>query len=86
MPNVGCVVNVTDYGAIANRRQKGSDLPVSVIKRQKGSRRRYRSMRFPLTDSCGEFVCQERRQVPDRRKLQHGINDLKAILSKIYGE
>ena len=86
MPNGGCVVNEILYGVTANCRKNGSGLPVSVIKRQKGSRRRYLYMQFPLTDSCGEFVFQERRQLPDRRKLLHDINDLKTILSKIYSE
>ena len=86
MPNVGCVVNVTLYAVNAHCRKNGSSLPVSIIKRQKGSRRRYMAMQFPLTDSCGEFVFQERRKLPDRRKLLHDINDLKTILSKIYSE
>jgi hypothetical protein len=29
-------------------------------------------------------VFQDRRLLPDRRRLIHDINDLKAILSKIY--
>jgi hypothetical protein len=55
-----------------------------VIVRQRGSRRHYMPVQFPLTDSRGAFVFVERRQLPDRRRLLHDINDLKAILSKIY--
>lgn len=59
---------------------------MSVIIRKRGSRRRYLSVHFPLLDSRGAFVPNDRRQLPDRRKPLHDINDLKAILSKIYSE
>ena len=52
--------------------------------RQKGSRRYELPVDFPLTDSDGEFVLQDRRRMPDRRKTIHDLNDLKAILLKIY--
>ena len=52
--------------------------------RQRGSRRYNLPDEFPLTDSQGEFVLQDRRRLPDRRRQIHDINDLKAILSKIY--
>ena len=57
-----------------------------VIVRQRGFRRRYMPVRFPITDSQGVFVCEDRRQLPDRRKLLHDLNDLKTILSKIYSD
>ena len=38
---------------------------------------------FPLTDSQGLLVIQDRREIPDRRKAEHGLNDLKVILSKM---
>jgi hypothetical protein len=59
---------------------------VSVIIRKRGSRRRYLSVHFPLMDSRGAFVHYDRRQLPDRRKQLHDINDLKTILSKIYND
>lgn len=59
---------------------------MSVSIRQSGSRRRYMAVRFPLTDSRGAFVFQDRRQLSDRRKLLHDLNDLKTILSKIYSD
>ena len=55
-----------------------------VIVRQRNSRRRYLPVRFPLTDSRGELVATERRRLQDRRKVEHDIQDLKVILSKIY--
>mgnify|MGYP001553185616 FL=1 len=38
---------------------------------------------FPLTDSDGVLIVQERRRLPDRRKPVHDIDDLKVILSKM---
>ena len=38
---------------------------------------------FPLADSQGLIVLQDRRRLPDRRENINGINDLKAILSKM---
>ena len=66
--------------------EKESELIVSVIVRKRGSRRRYMPVKFPLTDSLGAFVFQDRRQLSDRRKLLHDINDLKTILSKMYSD
>jgi hypothetical protein len=59
---------------------------VSVIVRKRSTRRRYMPVHFPLTDSRGAFVFQDRRQLPDRRKLLHDLNDLKSIFSKIYSD
>ena len=51
--------------------------------RQKGSRRSNLPVEFPLTDSQELFVVKDRRRLSDRRKAEHGIDDLKAILSKL---
>jgi hypothetical protein len=55
----------------------------TLITRQSDSRRFDRAVEFPLTDSQGLFVVKDRRRLSDRRKAEHGINDLKAILSKL---
>ena len=54
--------------------------------RQKGSRRMGLPVEFPLTDSQGVLVMQDRRKTPDRRKTQCGLEDLKVILSKMQGD
>jgi hypothetical protein len=38
---------------------------------------------FPLTDGDGVLIIEDRRQLRDRRKPVHDINDLKVILSKM---
>jgi hypothetical protein len=60
---------------------------MSFITRQKGSRRFDLPAEFPLVDSNGVLVLEDRRQIPDRRKaVVHDINDLKSILPKYFGE
>ena len=59
---------------------------MSFIVRQKGSRRYDLPAEFPLVDSSGVLVLENRRQIPDRRKLIDDINDLKTILTKFFGE
>ena len=54
-----------------------------LVVRQKGSRRMGLPVEFPLTDSDGVLIVQERRRLPDRRKPVHDIDDLKVILSKM---
>jgi len=56
---------------------------VTKIVRQKGSRRFDIPVEFPLEDSQGVVVIQDRRRLPDRRKEIYGIDDLKVILSKM---
>ena len=41
---------------------------------------------FPLRDSHGVLVSADRRKMPDRRKAQYGIDDLRVILSKMSGD
>ena len=59
---------------------------MSFITRQKGSRRYDLPAEFPLMDSDEVLVLEDHRQIPDRRRAIHDINDLKTILPKIYGE
>jgi hypothetical protein len=59
---------------------------MKLVIRQKGSRRMGLPVKFPLTDSQGALVLQDRRKIPDRRKAQRGLEDLKVILSKMSGD
>ena len=56
---------------------------MNLIIRQRGSRRLDLPVEFPLMDSQGLFVIKDRRRLPDRRKAEYGIDDLKVILSKM---
>ena len=46
------------------------------VARQKGSRRWKLAAEFPLTDSQGLLVIQDRGRLPDRRKARHDIDGL----------
>ena len=50
---------------------------MSFITRQKGSRRFDFPAEFPVMDSNGVLILEDRRQTPDRRQLIQDINDLK---------
>ena len=56
---------------------------MTKIARKKGDRRFDMPVEFPLEDSQGVIVIQDRRRLPDRRKEIYGIDDLKLILSKM---
>lgn len=56
---------------------------MNLIVRQKGGRRFDLPVEFPLEDSQGVFVIQDRRRLPDRRKTKYGLDDLKVILTKM---
>ena len=56
---------------------------MTKIARKKGDRRFDMPVEFPLEDSQGVIVIQDRRRLPDRRKEIYGIDDLKVILSKM---
>jgi hypothetical protein len=56
---------------------------MTLIVRQKGDRRFILPVEFPLEDSQGVFVIQNRRRLPDRRKAKYGLDDLKVILTKM---
>jgi hypothetical protein len=58
---------------------------MELVIRQKGSRRWRLPAEFPLTDSQGVFVIQDRRRLPDRRKAEYGLEDMKVIFEKMAG-
>jgi hypothetical protein len=62
---------------------KKGGFSVTLIIRKKGSRRSDRPVEFPLKDSQGVFVIQDRRRLPDRRKAKYDLDDLKVILTKM---
>ena len=59
-----------------------TDLSQTLMVRQKGSRRIDLPVEFPLMDSQEVIVIQDRRQLPDRRKVKNDPDDLKAIPTK----
>ena len=66
------------------KRNEG-ELSMNMIIRQKGGRRFGLPAEFPLEDSQGVSVIQDRRRLPDRRKEKYGLDDLKVILTKMAG-
>ena len=56
---------------------------MTLIVRQKGSRRWKLPAEFPLTDSRGVFVLKDRRQLPDRRKASDEPDDLMVMLAEM---
>ena len=56
---------------------------MTKIVRKKGDRRFDMPVEFPLEDSQGVIVIQDRRRLPDRRKEIYGIDYLKVLLSKM---
>ncbi|MEN8204499.1 MAG: hypothetical protein ABFS24_00690 [Pseudomonadota bacterium] len=54
--------------------------------REEGSRRMGLPVDYPLTDSQGVIVIQDRRRLPDRRKTKHNRRILKVMLSKIVSD
>jgi hypothetical protein len=56
---------------------------MSLIVRQKGSRRFELPVEFPLEDSQGVFVIQDRRRLPERRKANYCLDDMKVIFAKM---
>lgn len=56
---------------------------MTLIIRQKGSRRLDLPVEFPLEDNHGLLVIHDRRRLQDRRKARYGLEDLKVILAKM---
>ena len=56
-----------------------------LIIRQKGGRRFDMPVEFPLEDSQGISVIQDRRRLPDRRKAKFELEDMKVISAKMVG-
>ena len=52
---------------------------MTLVIRQKGSRRWRLPAEFPLKDSQGLLVIQDRRRLPDRRKAEHDCNERRII-------
>jgi hypothetical protein len=52
---------------------------MTLIVRQKGSRRFDLPVEFPLMDSQGVFVIKDRRQLTDRRKVKDDPGDMKVM-------
>lgn len=65
--------------------RKESESSMNLIDRKIGSRRVDLSLGFPLTDSQGFSVLQDRRRLSNRRKASCGLDDLKVILTKMAG-
>jgi hypothetical protein len=59
---------------------------MKLVVRERGSRRMGLPVEFPLRDSQGTLVLSDRRKLPDRRKQQCGIDDLRVILAKMSSE
>lgn len=60
-----------------------TNLREALTVRQSGSRRVALSVEFPLTDSGEVIVFEDRRRLPDRRKVKHDFSNLKGILTKM---
>lgn len=56
---------------------------MTLVIRQKGSRRLDLPAEFPLEDGHGVLVIQDRRRLQDRRKAKYGLEDLRVILAKM---
>ena len=54
-----------------------------LVIRQKAGRRWRLTADYPLMDSQGISVIQNRRRLLDRRKVEYCIDDLKVMLSKV---
>jgi hypothetical protein len=59
---------------------------MKLVVRSKACRRTGLPASFPLRDSHGVLVSADRRKLPDRRKDQYGIDDLRVILSKMSSD
>ena len=59
-----------------------TDLSQTLMVRQRGSRRFDLPVEFPLTDSRGVILIQDRRRLPDRRKVKNDFDDQKGIPMK----
>ena len=54
-----------------------------LVIRQKAGRRWRLAADYPLTDNQGISVIQDRRRLPDRRKAEYSIDNLKVMLLKV---
>ena len=58
---------------------------MELVARQADNRRDDSPAEFPLTDSQGFLVDNDRRQHPDRRRIGYGTVPLRAVLYKTKG-
>ena len=56
---------------------------MALIIRKKDSRRIDLPVKFPLVDSQEVSVLRQRRQLPDRRKAEYELDDMKVIFAKM---
>jgi len=76
-------VFIISCGVIGVWLLRKTDLSQTLIVRQKGSRRLDKPVEFPLESSQGVIVIQDRRRLPDRRKVKNDSDDLKVIPGKM---
>ena len=76
-------VFIISCGVIGVWLLRKTNLSETLFVRQSGSRRFNLSVDFPLTDSRGISVIQDRRRLFDRRKVKHGFDDQKGILTRM---
>ena len=78
--NMAFIISCGVLGVLLLRK---TDLSQPLIVRQKGSRRSDLPVKFPLTDSRGVILIQDRRRSSDRRKAKDDLDNLNAIRPKI---
>ena len=76
-------VFIISCGVIGVWLLRKTDLSETLRVRQKGSRRFDLPVEFPLTDSRGIILIQDRRRLPDRRETRNNFDDQKGALTKI---
>ena len=76
-------VFIISCGVIGVMLLRKTDLSETLIVRKRNSRRSDLPVDFPLTDSRGVILIQDRRRLPDRRKVKNNFDDQKGILPKM---
>ena len=76
-------VFIISCGVIGVWLLRKTELSEALRVRQRDSRRFGLPVEFPLTDSMEVIVIQDRRQLPDRRKIKNDFDDLKGIHTKM---
>jgi len=78
--NIAFIVSCVVIGVWLLRK---TNLREALTVRQSTSRRVALSVEFPLTDSGEVIVIQDRRQLPDRRKIKTNFGHQKSVLTKM---
>ncbi len=76
-------VFIISCGAIGILLLRKADPGQTLVVRQRGGRRFGLPVDFPLTDSRGVTLIQDRRQLSDRRKLNNDFDDQKDMPANI---